>query len=652
MENSGLRAGLKESFVLGATIHKSCPEAQTVAVRRLRHFRCLQFIAALIILNCIMIFDLREHLQTPMHQRLYGLVGPIMDRALKLRGLRTTYEKTRQLYSRHQQGQTLFAWLDSVLESMHHEYRVDMPKDFELPQSGPLVVVSNHPFGLMDPVVLGHFIVQHRPDLRIMANHILGSMAEVQPHLIRVNPFGGARARKQNLAPMKDALSFLKQGGALAIFPSGEVAHYKPGRGVQEQPWSNHLGALVRRTQATVLPVFFPGQNGLLFHAAGLLNKRLRTGLLVREFLGRKHAPTEMRVGNPIPFSKLKKFEDDESLTRYLRLHTLVLGKRKKTENETRVVEPSTGESIAPSVGTEVLTQEVDGLRSKGAVLASQGSLTAFIASSHDIPNVLHEIGRLREITFRQVGEGTGEEIDLDKFDRYYLHLFLWDEKKHCIAGAYRLGRADLILREYGPKGLYTNTLFKYEKPFLAHLGSAVEMGRSFICSDYQRNLSALPLLWKAIMTWMGRNPHYRKLLGPVSISKDYDKLSRKLIVEFMEEQRSHPELSSMVKPRKPFRYLGGKKLLKEFISTQLQDVDDCSAVISSLETDGKGIPVLLKHYLRLNGTILSFNVDKDFSSVLDGLIMVDLLETDPRLPSKMMGEELWTAYKRHHGAE
>jgi len=159
-------------------------------------------------------------------------------------------------------------------------------------------------------------------------------------------------------------------------------------------------------------------------------------------------------------------------------------------------------------------------------------------------------------------------------------------------------------------------------------------------------------LLWKAIMTWMGRNPHYRKLLGPVSISKDYDKLSRKLIVEFMEEQRSHPELSSMVKPRKPFRYLGGKKLLKEFISTQLQDVDDCSAVISSLETDGKGIPVLLKHYLRLNGTILSFNVDKDFSSVLDGLIMVDLLETDPRLPSKMMGEELWTAYKRHHGAE
>jgi len=600
-----------------------------------------------------MIFDLREHLQTPIQQRLYGLVGPLVDRALRTRGLRRTIDHSRQLFARHSNGQTLFAWLDSVLKSMHHEYHVDLPKGFELPASGPLVVVSNHPFGLMDPVVLGHFIAQHRPDLRLIADEALGTIAELEPHLFKVSPRIGKRARSQNLAPMKEALRFLKQGGALAIFPSGEVAHYRPGRGVQEQPWTSHVGALVRRTQATVLPVYFPGQNGVLFHAAGLLNKRLRTGLLVREFLGRKHAPTEMRVGNPIPFSKLKKFEDDESLTRYLRLHTLVLGKRKTPESESSAAaDPSGGVAIAPSVGTEVLMREVEILRGKGAVLASQGSLTAFVASSHEIPNVLHEIGRLREITFRQVGEGTGAEIDLDKFDRYYLHLFLWDEQKLRIAGAYRLGRADLILREYGPKGLYTNTLFKYEKPFLAHLGQAVEMGRSFICTDYQRNLAALPLLWKGIITWLGRNPHYRKLFGPVSISKDYDKLSRKLIVEFMEEQRSHPELSSMVKPRKPYRYVGGKKLLKEFISTRLQDVDDCSAVISSLETDGKGIPVLLKHYLRLNGTILSFNVDKDFSSVLDGLIMVDLLETDVRLPSKMMGEELWTAYKRHHGAE
>lgn len=601
-----------------------------------------------------MVIDLRNHLQTPFQQRLYGLVGPLVDRAMRLPGFEKTYLKTKAKYLDHPEGQNLFSWFDSVLHTMDHEYHVDLPKDFEMPAKGPLVIVSNHPFGLLDPIVLGHFVAKLRPDLRMMANLMLGSVEEVKPHVITVNPFGGDSAVKQNFGPMKEAIKFLRSGGALAIFPSGEVAHYRPGRGVQEEPWSSHVGGLVRRTQATVLPIYFPGRNGLLFQAAGLIHEKLRTGLLVREFLGRKHAPTEIRVGQPIPFSKLKKFEDDESLTRYLRLHTLVLGKRKKPlvkagrAASDRDLVAVAAEGVSPAL----LKTEVEKMRAKGAVLASQGGLTVMIASANEVPNVLQEIGRLREVTFREVGEGTGEEIDLDKYDKYYQHVFLWDEKKEAIAGAYRLGRADIILREYGPKGLYTNSLFKFEKPFLAHLGNALEMGRSFVAPDYQRNMTALPLLWRGVLVWVGKNPHYRKLYGPVSISKDYDKLSRKLIVEFLEDQRMHPELSPLVKPRTPFRYGGGKKLLKEFISTQLQDAEDCSAVISSLETDGKGLPVLLKHYLRLNGTILSFNVDKAFSSVLDGLIMIDVVEADPRLPSKFMGETLWREYLKYHGAE
>jgi putative hemolysin len=272
------------------------------------------------------------------------------------------------------------------------------------------------------------------------------------------------------------------------------------------------------------------------------------------------------------------------------------------------------------------------------------------VGASHELPHLLREIGRLREITFREVGEGTGQELDLDRFDRYYLHILLWDDKERRIAGAYRLGRADIILREYGPRGLYTNTLFKFEKPFLAHLQNAVEMGRSFIVKEYQRSLSALPLLWRGVATWVGRHPHYTRLFGPVSISQDYDKLSRKLIVEFMEAQR--PQLAEHVKPRKPFRFHGERKLLREFVSLQLQDVEDCSAVISSVEPDGKGLPVLLKHYLRLNGTILSFNVDKDFSNVLDGLVMVDFCETDPKMLARLMGDELHAEFARTHGLE
>jgi putative hemolysin len=603
-----------------------------------------------------MLFNIKEHLHTPVQRGLYKMAGPLLEKSLAFRDFEDTYRRTRELYRRHRQHPSTLAWFESVLQAIDASYDVDVPADFEVP-AGPLVVVSNHPFGIMDPCVLAAVVAKHRPDLKVMTNSLLAAMEEIRPHIIAVDPFGGSDAAKKNLGPMKEAIRFLRDGGALAIFPSGEVSHYKPGRGVTESPWSPHVGSLVRRTKASVLPVFFPGCNSVLFHAMGLMHPRLRTGMLFREFCARKKSVTKIRLGSVIAHSKLRKFEDDDSLTKYLRLHTLLLAQRAPHAPEPAAkssLPGPAGHAAAPHPIIAVppadrFRAEVRQLEERGALIASQNNLSAFVASANEIPRLLQEIGRLREETFRAVGEGTGEDVDLDSFDRYYLHLFLWDDEKGRIAGAYRMGLADVILREYGKRGLYTNTLFRFEKPFLSHLGCAIEMGRSFVTLDYQRNLAALPLLWKGVLRWVARNPQYKRLFGPVSISTDYGKLSRTLMVEFLEDKKLHPDLSALVKPRKPFRYSRNKKLLKEFISAQLQDVDDCSALISSLETDGKGIPTLLKHYLRLNGTILSFNVDKAFSSVLDGLIMVDLTESDPKLLGKYMGEEHCRDYLAKH---
>ncbi|GEP42265.1 lysophospholipid acyltransferase family protein [Brevifollis gellanilyticus] len=599
-----------------------------------------------------MIFDLSEQFRTPIQRTLYRAFGPLVERALGLRNLDNHYQAgQRHYHSLPPEEQTCGAFFDGVVSSVGARCEVNEPGGFEFPKTGPLVIIANHPFGILDPCLLAQYVGKHRRDLKVMTNSLLGAMPEVSEHAILVNPFGGKEAVKENLAGMKAALIHLKKGGALLIFPSGEVAAYKPGKGIEEAPWTSHVGSLVRRTQSSVLPVFFPGSNSTLFQAAGVLHPRLRTGLLLREFNRQNGSDVEMIVGSTIPFGKLRKFEDDEALTKYLRLHTLVLEERHRIaqEAEGNATPEETVALMRAASQKERIVREVEALRARGKCLVGQGGLSVFTAHSHEIPDTLQEIGRLREVTFRQVGEGTGQDIDLDKFDRYYEHLFLWDEARLCIAGAYRLGRADIILREYGPKGLYTNTLFRFEKPFLANLETAVEMGRSFITKDYQRNLSSLPLLWKGIAHWIARNPGYKKLFGPVSISKDYDKLSRKFIVEFLQENCLHENLASFVKPRNPFRYLRGRKLMREFISAELQDVDDCSALISSLETDGKGIPVLLKHYLRLNGTILSFNVDKEFSSVVDGLILVDLTETEPKLLAKYMGEEKCQAYLARH---
>jgi putative hemolysin len=599
-----------------------------------------------------MIFDLSSQLQTPLQRTLYRVLGPTVERVLGLRGLDQHYQFGRERYLKlPPEQQTCGEFFEGVVQSLGAQCELDMPAGFEFPKSGPLIIVANHPYGLLDPCILASYVGRQRRDLKVMTNSLLAVMPEVKDHGIMVNPFGGKEAARENLHGMRAALSHLKAGGAMIIFPAGEVSAYKPGKGIEEAPWTHHVGSLVRRTQAAVLPVYFPGGNSPLFHLAGVIHPRLRTGLLFREFCQQAGTSVEMRIGNTIPFGKLRKFEDDEALTKYLRIHTLILAERRRNmpepEPELDLI-PGIDDHRAASHRDRILL-EVEAVRARNGCLVTQGGLSVYAAHSHEIPDTLQEIGRLREITFRQVGEGTGEEVDLDKFDRYYEHLFLWDEQKKCIAGAYRLGRADIILREYGPKGLYTNTLFTFEKPFLANLESAVEMGRSFITKDYQRNLSSLPLLWKGIAHWISRNPGYKKLFGPVSISKDYDKLSRKFMVEFLQENCLHEDLASFVKPRNPFRYLRGRKLMREFISADLQDVDDCSALISSLETDGKGIPILLKHYLRLSGTILSFNVDKQFSSVIDGLILVDLTETEPKLLAKYMGEEKCREYLARH---
>jgi putative hemolysin len=600
-----------------------------------------------------MVIDLSEHLKTPLQKRIYRLIGPTLEKALGLRGLDDCYRESSRLFKLHPQHPNVFAWFDSVAQSLNLQEEVDLPAEFEFPRQGPLIIIANHPFGVIDPIMLARWAGQFRPDMKVMTNSLLLRMDELAAHVIPVDPFGGKGAAKRNMTPMKEALRLLRSGGALVIFPAGEVASYKPGRGLEEQAWSNHVGSLVRRTQATVLPVYFPGSNSALFHAAGIIHPRLRTGLLLREFCNRANTPVQMTVGQPIPYSRLKKFEDDESLTRYLRIHTFLLHQRGKEQAAKLTV---TGENITITPPSEIqqahMVEEIDRIRARGGRLVGQGNLSVYQAHSHEIPTLLPEIGRLREVTFREVGEGSGNDLDLDKYDRYYEHLILWDEEKEQVAGGYRLGRADVILREYGSKGLYTSTLFRFEKPFLANLEHAVEMGRSFIIKAYQRQLATLPLLWKGIAHWIARNPHYKKLFGPVSISKDYSSLSRKMIVEFLQDNRMHPHLSSFVKARNPFRYMRTRRMMREFISADLQNVDDCSALISSLETDGKGIPILLKHYLKLNATLLSFNVDKEFSSVVDGLIMVDFTETDARLLAKYMGEENCRKYLSSHKKE
>lgn len=513
-----------------------------------------------------------------------------------------------------------------------------------IPRTGPVVVVANHPFGAAEGIVLARVLGIVRPDVRLLANHLLGRIPELREELILVDPFHPG-ASSANVSGMRRAIAHVARGGMLATFPAGAVSHLQLDRmSVSDPEWSVSIARLVRRTRATVLPVFFPGANGPLFQLAGLLHPTMRTALLAHALLDRRHTRIEMRIGRPIAFPRLAPIERDEEMITHLRRRTYILANRTHSTATQKLRPHVRSAPIAPACPTETLAREVSALPPESLLTAS-GELDAFIAEAREIPNVLREIGRLREITFRAVGEGSGNAADLDAFDAFYSHLFLWNREKRELAGAYRIGVVDPIVRRYGVSGLYTSTLFRYSPLFFKALGAnAVELGRSWVRMEYQKSYAPLLLLWKGISTFVAKHPDACVLFGPASISNEYSSRSRALLARYLLGAAGARELMPHVTPRAPFRPRLDARNLEP-----ASDVDELQELLREIEAGQRAIPVLLRQYLNLGGRVAALNVDKHFSDVLDALVIVDLRTTPEKTLARYMTAEGARGFLAHH---
>jgi len=574
----------------------------------------------------------------------------VLEPLLAFRAISARY--TRFCQQQATQPGTFFDHALGALEAGVNIREEDLAR---IPAQGPVVLVANHPFGAIDGIALGQAVLRVRPDVKLLVNHLLARCEGFPPWLITVDAFGGEGAQRRNLAPMKAALQHLKAGGVLLTWPSGTVSHFHwKQKQITDPPWAENLGRIIRRSGATVVPVFFPGRNSLLFQAAGLLHPRLRTLLLPREMWAKRGRRIEIRVGSPLGPSRLKHFDDDRQLIDFLRLRTYILQNRQLAEKTSFLASLSqrrqqhVGAKIPEAAPAHALEAEITALPAE-QVLIEQGDYLVGHARAAQIPTLLAELGRLREITFRAVGEGTGQARDLDRFDAFYQHLFMWHRGKREIVGAYRLGQTDEILAEHGPRGLYTTTLFRYQPGVLDGLSPALELGRSFIVADYQRKMASLSLIWRGIGQYIARHPRYKVLFGPVSISKEYQNLSKNLMVMYLQEHSNDPELARQIKAKKPprSRYFG--RLDRRSFRTSVRDIDDVSALISEIEREDRGVPVLLRQYLKLNATVLSFNIDPDFGDCLDGLLLVDLSKTDEKTLRRYMGETGADAFYAYH---
>lgn len=603
------------------------------------------------------VVDIRSSIKNKYLKFLYSIIERPLEAFLGITDLNETYDRLVKKTSGN--------FFKRAVEAIGVDYEISETDLKKIPREGGLVVVSNHPLGGLDGIVLGAVLLSVREDAKIILNGLLANMPEIKEYAICVNPFGGKSATAQNVSSMKDTIRLLKNGGCVGTFPSGTVSHiHVKDCCISDPEWNTNIAQIARRTKANILPVYFDGRNSWLFYLAGLIHPRLRTLLLIREmFYVARRKKIQMHVGGVISARKVSEFQNDEELTSWLRINSYVLGGRnnkgeKQDKTQLKIIQRSI-EKIFPMMHKEMqdlilpidpllIEKEISALPESACMISGE-KISVYCAEAWQIPWAMLEIGRLREETFREVGEGTGKSIDTDEFDQYYLHMFMWDAENKKIAGAYRIGRTDKIMNSLGVQGLYASTLFKIKRELIDRISPALEMGRSFVASQYQKKRSTLAILWRGIGEYLYRNPQYRVLYGPVSISAQYNSISKDLIVQFLMERKTSEELAKFVKAKNPPK-VSMKSVDIKALMEGAADIEHVSALVSEVEIDNKGIPTLLKHYLKLDGELLAFNVDDEFGSCIDGLIMVDLLKTDPKLLKSYMGEKQTIEYRKYHG--
>ncbi len=490
-----------------------------------------------------------------------------------------------------------------------------------IPASGPVIFLFNHPYGGLDALILLKTLLKIRPDTKYIANFLLSNVEPAKPYLFRVNPFETHKSAFSSFSGLKEMYKHMEEGKSICILPAGEVSTTYNSKVVEDRKWQKNIMKFARTTGAPVISGYITGSNTKMFHWLGKIHPLLRTIRLPLELTNKKNKNITIRFSNPMSPKVLKKFDDNVKLASVLRARTYCLEEDCYAIKH-NINEPKDYKQIVDSINKDFLIKEVESLENN--LLFTTENYRCYFAEYNEIPNIFKEISRLRELTFREIGEGTGKESDFDKFDAYYHHLFIWDETDHEIVGAYRIGMGAEIIKDKGLEGFYINTLFSFKDSFKDYLSKSMEMGRSFIVPKYQRRPLPLFLLWKGIYVLTQKHLNYKHLIGPASISNVYSKHTKILIIEYLKRMHSSEKLSGSVAGRIPFEYTlnDNHKVLLDSFENDLSGFD---RLVKDIDINRYGIPILIKKYLSLGGKIIDFNVDPDFNYSIDGFVVLDI---------------------------
>lgn len=563
-------------------------------------------------------------------------VGWVLMVATKITTMNRFYNKNKALSGTD--------FLDAILD--HYEIDFEIPKEDlkRLPKSGSYITISNHPLGGIDGVLLLKLMLGERRDFKIIANFLLQRIAPLKPYIMPVNPFENHKDAKSSVMGFKSALSHLRDGHPLGIFPAGEVSTYKDGKLMVDRPWEEAAIKLIRKAVVPVVPVYFHARNSRLFYRLSKINDVFRTAKLPSELTSQSRRPIKVRIGQPISVEAQNGEESLESFTELLRKKTYLLANafeegRLIGKMPTALKIPKQPKKIASAVSVQALESEIEKLRKKDCRMLQSKNYEVYLAQKKDMPFILKEIGRQREITFREVGEGTNNAVDLDKFDSYYHHLFLWDNHEKSIVGAYRMGLGSQMFKEHGIDGFYLQNLFRFEPELYGMMSKSIEMGRAYIVKEYQQKPMPLFLLWKGIVHTTLRHPEHKYLIGGVSISNQFSNFSKSLMIEFMKSNYWDPYVAQYIRPKKEFK-VQLKDADKEFVFDETQaDLNKFDKLIGEVEPGNLRLPVLIKKYIKQNAKVVAFNVDPLFNNSIDGLMYIKISDLPESTVKPVMEE-------------
>ena len=584
----------------------------------------------------------------------YPIVSAVM-RLAKINKVNDLYDKIKDL-----EGQEFF---DKLLEELNVKYLAFQEDLAKIPKTGPFILVSNHPLGALDGVIMCKILTEIRPDFKVMGNFLLTKIKPMEPYVISVNPFEKRKEAYSSMSGMREALKHLSEGGCLGIFPAGEVSNKNNEYNeILDKEWQEPALKLIKKAQVPVVPMYFHAKNSKLFYNVSKIHPDLQTLLLPSEMVNKREKPIKIRIGRPVTPKILNEYETPKELGEFLRKKVYMM--KSYFEDRKSVAEFLKVKNLNISLKEEVVVQNIidetplaeiladrENLRKKeGKMLFSNGDYEVYFTKFDEIPAMMREIGRQRELTFRSVGEGTNLPFDLDEYDKHYHHLILWDNVAQKIAGAYRMALGSEVMKNYGIKGFYTNSLFDFDQELQPFFKKVIEMGRAYISLEYQQKPLPLFLLWRGIVHVCLRNPEHKFLMGGVSISNRFSDFSKSLMIEFMRSHYFDPVVAQYVHPKNDYKVYLSERDKSLFFEGLDDDLNKFDKLIDDFEPEMR-LPVLIKKYIKQNAKVVAFNVDPNFNDAIDGLMYIrisDLPEGTIKPVLEEMSEQLKNCEKNN----